>query len=218
VLTPRNQDGNAPWSTIEDVTFVFNIVRHTGSGVNILGEDDLHPSLQQRRILIQNNLFEDIDETKWGGRARVFQLITPDKPAIDVKIDHNTVSRAGNAFLTMGDTSVVAQNFFFTNNVVPKGDYGAFGGGQGEGNAGLDFYVPGAVFRRNVIIGAEPSIYPADNFFPAEPSAVGFVDFAAGGPALALSADSAYAKAGTDGKDVGADFAALLAVFSVADP
>jgi len=32
-FTVRNQDGTAPWSTVEDVTFSNNIVRHTGSAV-----------------------------------------------------------------------------------------------------------------------------------------------------------------------------------------
>src|SRR5262249_26656578 len=43
-LTVRNQYGGAPWSTIEDVTFTGNIVRHSGSGISILGTDDPNPS------------------------------------------------------------------------------------------------------------------------------------------------------------------------------
>src|SRR5687767_6156098 len=35
LFTVRNQDGRAPWSTIEDVTFVNNVVRHVGGGVNV---------------------------------------------------------------------------------------------------------------------------------------------------------------------------------------
>ena len=32
LLTPRNQDGRAPWVTVEDVTIRRNLVRHAGGG------------------------------------------------------------------------------------------------------------------------------------------------------------------------------------------
>ena len=65
-FTVRNQDRSAPWSVVEDVTFSNNIVRHTASGINILGRDDNGPSQQTKRILIRNNLFEDMGGS-WGG-------------------------------------------------------------------------------------------------------------------------------------------------------
>jgi len=36
LFTVRNQDGGAPWASIEDVTFRGNVIRHAGGGVNIL--------------------------------------------------------------------------------------------------------------------------------------------------------------------------------------
>ena len=42
LFTVRNQDGGAPWSVIEDVTFSNNVVRHVAAGINILGRDDNH--------------------------------------------------------------------------------------------------------------------------------------------------------------------------------
>lgn len=209
VLTPRNQDGTAPWSTIEDVTFVYNVVRHSGSGLTALGEDSNHSSQQQQRLVVQHNLFEDIDRAAWGGDGRVFQVVTPNLPVVGLKIDHNTVTEVGNAFLVAGDTVAVAQGFWFTNNVVPRGDYGAFGSGQGEGTQALDHYFPGHVFTHNAIVGASAASYPAGNFFPATMADVGFVDFAGGDYSLAGS--SPYADAATDGGDLGADMAALLA-------
>ena len=41
----RNQDGSAPWSVVEDVTFTHNVLRHTSSGINLLGRDNNHPSI-----------------------------------------------------------------------------------------------------------------------------------------------------------------------------
>src|SRR5262249_31173267 len=46
VFTPRNQEGTAPWSRVQDVTFTNNIVRHTAAGITIAGWDDEHPSQQ----------------------------------------------------------------------------------------------------------------------------------------------------------------------------
>ena len=60
LFTVRNQNGSAPWTVVEDVTFRNNIVRHSASGVSILGRDDNYPSGQTKRILIQNNLLLDI--------------------------------------------------------------------------------------------------------------------------------------------------------------
>lgn len=212
VLTPRNQDGSAPWSTVEDLTFVYNVVRHTGSGINLAGEDDNHPSQQQQRVVIQNNLLDDVNRDAWGGDGRVFQLIAPKKPSVKVKIDHNTATMAGNAFLVMGDSVVVSESARFTNNIVMKGDYGAFGSGKGEGNGALAFFLPGAVFTANAIVGALAASYPPGNFFPADAAAVGFTDVASGD--YSLSASSTYKAKGTDGKDLGVDMAKLSAAIA----
>src|SRR5438094_1357322 len=40
-------------STIEDVTFQKNLVRHSGSGVNILAADDPNPSQTMKRVAIR---------------------------------------------------------------------------------------------------------------------------------------------------------------------
>src|SRR5438094_7372168 len=62
-FTVRNQDGTAPWSTIEDVTFQKNIVRHSGSGLNILAADDPNPSQTMKRVIVRDTAFADITRT-----------------------------------------------------------------------------------------------------------------------------------------------------------
>src|SRR5207244_4240898 len=74
LFTVRNQDGTAPWSTVRDVTFSNNIVRHTGAAVNILATDNLHPSQQTQRVQIKNNLFDDVS-TAWGGNGTFLQVM-----------------------------------------------------------------------------------------------------------------------------------------------
>jgi hypothetical protein len=201
LFTVRNQDGRAPWSTVEDVTFRANLVRHAGGGIAMHGRDNNYPSRQTTRVLIQHNVFEDISRARWGGDGRLFQII---RGIADLVIDHNTAFQDGPIIMAEGPPQTA---FVYRNNLTPRGDAGVIGTGTGEGLRTLATYFPGAVFVRNVLVDGNPSLYPVDNFFPAGLDQVGFVDSAAGNYRLAAS--SPYKNAGTDGKDIGADIAAL---------
>ncbi len=208
LFTVRNQDGAAPWSVVEDVTFTNNVVRHAGSGVNILGRDDLRASGPAQRILVRNNLFLDIGGPRWGGGGRLFQVLAG---AAGVVIDHNTALQAGSIlFAERGPHN----GFVYRNNIAPDNQQGITGTGTSPGRATLFEYFPEAVVRRNVIAGGPAALYPDDNFFPASLAHVGFVDLAGGDYRLAPG--SPYRRAATDGTDVGANLddlpvAALLA-------
>jgi hypothetical protein len=93
----------------------------------------------------------------------------------------------------------------FTNNLVSRGSYGFAGTGSGEGISTLNaHYEPNYVFLNNAVISANSAVYPAANFFPLNIGAVRFIDYA--NRNYRLSADSPYKGAGTDGKDLGADY------------
>lgn len=207
LLTPRNQDGTAPWSGVEDVTFAYNVVRHTGSGFNALNSDDTHPSIGLNRALVQNNLWDDIDSATYGGQGRDYQYVYGAPGGTDLKIDHNTSTMAQNASWTLGDTAKYGTNTIFTNNIVAHGSYGIFGGGQGEGQVALDYYLVSYTVDHNAIFGGgTASKYPPNNFFPATQGDVGFATD------WSLTSGSQYKNAGSDGKDLGADIAGLLAI------
>src|SRR5947209_2613198 len=90
LFTPRNQNGTAPWSTVQDVTFTNNIVRHSTGGINLMGWDDLSTaSGQLQRVLIQNNLFTDIGAFAGNGGYAGLLFLLQDGTA-NVVIDHNT--------------------------------------------------------------------------------------------------------------------------------
>ena len=156
LFTVRNQDGGAPWSAIEDVTFVNNIVRHVGGGVNVLGRDDNHPSQQTRRIAIRNNLFLDVGST-WGN-GRLFQLLDGTN---SIAIAHNTALQTGN--IVFGGDHAPHTAFVFENNIVPHNEHGIIGSGTAPGNQTLARYFPGAVVRGNVIVGGSGGQYPPEN-------------------------------------------------------
>jgi hypothetical protein len=198
LFTVRNQDGSSPWSAVEDVTFTNNIVRHTGSGVNVLGTDDAAPSGYTRRIAIRNNLFEDVGGVKWGGGGRLLQLLNG---VADLTFEHNTCLHTGNIVTAEG---VVNTRFVFRNNIVLNNEYGVIGAGTAPGRSTLVAFFPDALFVRNVIVGGNASSYPPDNLVPGSIEQVGFMDRDRGDYRLAKA--SRYAKVATDGKDVGVDF------------
>jgi hypothetical protein len=160
LFTVRNQDGGAPWSTVEDVVFSNNLVRHVAAGVNILGRDDNHPSGQARRIAIRNNVFLDVGG-QWGN-GRLFQLLNGTS---GVTIERNTALQTGN--ILSGGDSQAHTNFVFANNIAPHNEHGINGSGTAPGTATLTKYFPGAVVRGNVLIDAPAAGYPKDNSFPA---------------------------------------------------
>jgi hypothetical protein len=203
LFTVRNQDGLSPWSAVEDVTFTNNIVRHTGSAVNVLGTDDAAPSGPARRLVIRNNLFDDVGGPRWGGGGRLLQMLNG---VADLVFEHNTCLHTGNTVTAEGE---VHTGFAFRDNIVLNNEYGVTGSGKPSGRGSLDAFFPGALFDRNVIVGGSASAYPTGNFFPKSVDQVGFVDPAQGDYRLAAS--SRYARAATGAEDAGVDFAALAA-------
>jgi cellulose synthase/poly-beta-1,6-N-acetylglucosamine synthase-like glycosyltransferase len=195
LFTPRNQDGGSPWSVVEDVTFRSNIVRHVAAGINVLGADDIHSSRQTSRIAIVNNVFADVGGG-WGN-GRLFQLLDGTR---DVVIDHNTAFQTGGA-LSGGDRRPHT-GFVFQNNIVLAGSHGISGSQMAHGAPAVERYFPGAIIRRNIVIGGEAGGFPGDNVFPAKVSDVGAAPARSGAPFTALS--SRYAGTATDGGDPGA--------------
>jgi len=211
VLTPRAEGNPALEHALHDLTLAYNLVRDVGAGVNLATRDDGTPgSLVSERVAITHNVFVRVDGTRWNGAGRGFQLVTGGDPGRRVLFAHNTMLLPnGNAAMAIGDAAPVASEVIIENNLLDRGMYGVFGSGQGEGTRCLDFYVPGYVFRGNVIFGgASESSYPSGNFFPATAMDVGFVGLA--GDDVMLAPTSPYARSATDGSAAGADVAEVL--------
>lgn len=58
LITPRNQDGTAPWTRVEDVLIAENTFRDIDAGFSITGYDDINPSGQTTDIVIRDNTIE----------------------------------------------------------------------------------------------------------------------------------------------------------------
>jgi hypothetical protein len=199
VFTVRNQSGTAPWSTVEDVTFTNNIVRHVGGGLVILGQDYLFPSQPSKRFLIRNNVFDDASEARWGGSGWFYSAFGGD----DVTIEHNVVFADRAILLAEGAPTT---NFVLRNNILGLGVYGIAGSGIGNGQPVLDAFFPGADVRRNVIVnnaGVQffpPEDYPADTLYAQTLAEIQFQNPPSD---YTLAGTSPYQNAGTDGLDIG---------------
>lgn len=202
LFTVRNQDGSAPWSVVEDVTFTRNALRHIGGGINILGQDNNHPSQRTRRILIKNNLFEDVGGA-WGS-GRLFLLLDG---TADVTIEHNTAFQTDS--IVHGGDDRAHSGFVFADNIVLHNAYGIIGSGSGVGQPSLVRYFPDAIVQGNVIVGGRAELYPQKNFFPASIDDVGFMNRVGGD--YRLKGTSRYKRAATNGADIGVDFETLRA-------
>jgi carbohydrate binding protein with CBM6 domain len=202
VLTPRNQDGGAPWTVVQQVQVTNNVIRHVSSGFNILGTDYTHPSGPLKDILIRNNLVLDMSRANWGGSGQF--VLT--QGGSNITVDHNTIFTDGTSVLLADVTTV--SGFVFTNNIVPDNSWAVMGSGAAPGNGTIAIYYPGSTFRGNVFIGSNAATYPAGNFYPSVIGQVGFVDPSAN---FRLAAASLYVTSATDGTAVGANIPAINA-------
>lgn len=217
VLTPRGERGRATWATVEDVTFRYNIVRHVGGGLNVLGRDDTGPSGQLRRLHVSHNVFYDIDGPSWGGSGAFLQIGAA--PA-DVFVEHNTVLHSGTAISAYGGTKrapVPIERFIFRNNLMRHNRYGVHGSGRAVGNDTLRVFFPDGLFAYNVLAGGKPSLYPPDNLFPSvEDFMRQFVAPETGD--LRLIENSSFRGRASDGTDLGADVARINSGVPDEDP
>lgn len=164
VLTPRNQDGTAPYSTVANGVIQNCLFRHGAGGANLLGADNNKPSGRLANVKLLNNRFEDVDPTAYGGNGRLLQISGgPDQ----IAMDRNTfVGAMGlNSFITFGNFGDVLRctNFSYTNNIADEGYYGLIGDNLGCGKPASDYFTPGAVYAGNQIVKQAPGAinYPS---------------------------------------------------------
>lgn len=190
-ITVRNQDGGAPFSTIEDVIIRDNIIKGAGEGINILGTDDEHPSQMLKRLTITNNLLLDLvgNSGDYEGSGYFVQVCDGE----GISITNNTVMNRGNIVTVYG---TVPRGFVMRNNIVGIGSYGVYGPFDPKGEMAR------AMFSMNVFVnlnGVNEGDYsmPPGNLVVNDMREVGFAD-AANGDYRLLPASKFYGKAGSD--------------------
>jgi hypothetical protein len=200
LFTVRNQDGGCPWCQVEDVVFEHNVFRHSAAGISILGVDNNHPSRLARAIVIRNNIIADIDEQNWGGNGYAFFLSAGTR---DITIDHNTIVQEHAHGLVLVEGPPIL-GFTFTNNIARHNDYGIFGSNHSPGADTISTFFPASAIVANVIADADARRYPPGNRFPSSAELrAQFVSYQGGD--YRLVATSPWRRAGSDGRDLGAD-------------
>ena len=144
LLTVRNQDGNAPFSTIEDVLISNNTITNTVSGIQILGRDYTNPSQIMKRVNFKGNKFTNLNGGKQVFISNGSQSLTLDSNSF---IGYNL-----NSALNFDNPSNLNSGMIVKNNYFQEGDYGIFGtDAPSLGKAAIDMYAPGYLWDTNTI-------------------------------------------------------------------
>nr|MCU0657290.1 hypothetical protein [Polyangiaceae bacterium] len=204
LLTPRTEDGAAPWVVTSHIQFVNNVLRGVAGGVNISGRDDNGQGATSC-VRFANNLFESVGGEGTLANGRLFQVLNGPS---SVTIEHNTAFQSSHIAIFDGPKGA---GLVVRDNIAPHNEYGLFGSGVGTGTASLEAFFSGYEVTGNVFPWAQanPAVYPPGNFFPADLAQVGFVNLA--GKDFRLAPGSAYKGKGSGGKDPGADLDGVLA-------
>ena len=136
LMTPRNQNGKAPWSEVTGIVFRFNVVRHVAGGFNMLATDDINRSGPLRNVAITDNLLYDVNAT-YGAQGRCFLLNSG--PA-NVEIARNTIVGPNVRALLAFCGKTPCDGLAVHHNVATEGLYGLLGDNVGSGLAAWQAY------------------------------------------------------------------------------
>lgn len=225
LFTPLSQGGRTgnPNATVADVTFRFNRISHSASGMVIAEVAyEWGPPKLEARLSIHDDIFDDIspayyngDTTAVGVAFEIIQCATC-APLQNILIDHVTMLlQAPKRLMLLGaPEGKPIESVTFTNSIVstpreqsisgtgPKAPC-AFKGTTPKDR--MDNCFASLRFEKNALIGAsEP--WPKGNFYPRDAKDVQFVknDGMNKGD-YHLAPTSPHKRSGTDGKDLGAD-------------
>ena len=189
LLTVRNQDNSAPWSTLQDITIQNSIIKGcTADALHFLGTDDVKPSVQASNLVLRNVQIEAC--------ARGALIV---RGVNGLTFDHVTFADIKGYFLSLDQIAFPTSGLVWTNNLARSGSYGIHSPTAGLGKPALDAYAPGYQWGTNA---CERSSDPARPI----PWPAGTTQLAAG----AIAYDTTLGRytpliTGSDGTPVGAD-------------
>jgi hypothetical protein len=234
VITPKNQaasNGTAnlcPICQVTDVTVRYNTMSHVGAGLQIANalSDNEGGALAGERYSLHDLVIDDINPVEYNGSGILAEVMSLTGTALlqNVVLNHITAFPPSGLFSIGDTTGTKIPGFTFTNSLVTVGTYPVWSTGGGTVNCAY-YDVPLTTFSAcfkpytitaNGLIATPsaypPSTWPAGNFFPATVSIVQFTNYNNGnGGNYQLLPTSPYVNAGTDGMNLGADIATIVA-------
>ncbi len=229
---PAAQDGTAilmqlittqePNAVLKDVTFIDNLVQHASRGMAFLAWDQAYPTVA-KRLLVKNNVFDDINGT--ASTAFLFNFVNADT---DVTVQNNSSLNNSQRLLWMYSRPNI--NFTFQNNIVQLDYWGVLADGSSSGwpslvqSAGPQESVASR-FAGNLLVNNGRSFlsvapqgtdsYPSTNQLVSDASSIGF-DTSTNDSILKyrLTGNSPYLTSGLNGTTPGASIDELSQALS----
>jgi hypothetical protein len=208
MLTPRSENGGCKsWCVIEDVTFRWNQVRRTGSGLVLSGRADADLVLASTRFLFEQNLWDELGTGIYTGQGRIWVLMN--NGLADVTFSHNTAFGRDMTVLYCDQEARVE----IEDNVLSSAPgYGLWScAGKPTGTQAVSYHVQNWTYLRNITINVAAGPQPTGNFYTSL-AATSFVNSSAGD--WTLSSTSPFKGLGEGGTDPGVAFNTLKAKLS----
>jgi hypothetical protein len=216
-------DRTLSYISVMDFTVRYNHTSHTAS---VLSLSNPGPgNLPIGRISIHDNIFDDVSaKYQNGDTTGAFAGVYTECSGStcgngNISVNHNTelITQPIKWFAVVGATAGPISDWKYTNNIVSinagisvlnAGSTGCTDNKVGNAAKLAACFSPYAM-NHNALIGGSGT-WPAGNYLPATPAAVQFAKYNnANGGDYRLLSTSPYHNAGTDGKDLGADIAAV---------
>jgi len=218
LLKSVNQDGRCTWCITEYVTFRNNIVRGAANGLTVnaaeTGASGKQLPRKAHHIRVENVVFEDIGGKQWGSGGKLLRVFGG---VSEASFTHITSRGNGSGILDPQGPTDVNPGFVFKNNVVERMYYG-IGTGSDEGTKTLSRNFSPYTYGYNVLVntsgGTDQKISNGDleSRYPGHTWVVsGWTDVGFENGTSALARTSRFSHGADDGKDVGADVAAITA-------
>jgi hypothetical protein len=231
-LGPKNQSDSCPACEVDDITFRYNIIRHTGAAVYIFDSpsDAGGVAQQASRYSIHDNLLENVRAEYAGpgtGRGILFRVAGSSRfaPPREINIEHNTGVTDGGVLQLLTTIDAPMVDLTFKDNLFVATGSHAISGCQGRyGTAVVASCAEKFSFANNVIAGPDgdfpkakgrdrkgkdlnpnPKTIDDIRFIAPEPQGDYRLCRGPGNPAPHCARASAYAAAASDDKDLGAD-------------
>jgi hypothetical protein len=231
LLTPKNQNGNCPLCVVHDVTIRYDTISNVGNGITVGNgaSDSGALSLGAWNESIHDLVITQVNKKTYNGGGHLFQESNNNEqtPIYNVDISHVTgIGDPTAAMLVLGNAlNKPLAGFSWTNNILAASGEGITTTGGGPGNCAypgfgggpagkLDRCLKNYDFSGNVLVG-NSGPWPKNNPTPATLASVMFSSSNLSLlRSLQLLPASPFFSGGTDGKNPGADIAAVQAAIS----